>query len=282
MSVAILRSEISSAAPAPKLQRSQGSIDVHFAANGTYSRAFQSGCLKVRFPKASDLDAPEAVLLNLAGGIAGGDALDVHIELGEQARATVTSQAYERVYRSSGDDAVVQVSITAKEGAALLYLPQPTLLFDGCRLRRETTIHLATGATLLAVEGLIFGRSAMGETVRSGFVSDTVFVRRGTKLIHADRFEIGGDIQSNLDRPAVLAGNRAMATLRYFGAGAVDEIEHVRNLLTGTEGIAAASAWDEILLARFAAPDGRTLHRDLCHTILGWPNFAALPRMWTF
>ena len=87
-------------------------------------------------------------------------------------------------------------------------------LFDGARLTRETHVELAADARLLAIECVIFGRTARGETVISGAFSDSWFVHRDGGLIHADRFAVSGDVQTALNSPSVLDGHRAMATLR--------------------------------------------------------------------
>src|SRR5216684_8823658 len=102
----------------------------------------EEGSLRVRFPKAC-AGAPEAVLVNTAGGIAGGDRFAVDLGLDAGAQLTVTTAAAEKIYRSLGPDACVDVSATVKDGATLTWLPQETILFDRARLARTITIALA-------------------------------------------------------------------------------------------------------------------------------------------
>src|SRR5712671_5321275 len=95
---------------APILQRSFGAVELVFVRRSEASQAirvFQRGAMKVRFPKVDADEPPEAVLLNLAGGLTGGDRLEFGIRLDERASAVVTTQACERIYRSTGDDATV-------------------------------------------------------------------------------------------------------------------------------------------------------------------------------
>ncbi|HBC09391.1 MAG TPA: urease accessory protein, partial [Rhodospirillaceae bacterium] len=74
----------------------------------------------------------EAVLLNTAGGLTGGDVYGTEALAGPDAFLTLTSQACERVYRATGDQpARVETRLSADAGARLHWLPQETILFDG-------------------------------------------------------------------------------------------------------------------------------------------------------
>ena len=86
----------------------------------------ESGSLKLRISKGTT----EAILINAGGGIAGGDVITVNAEVGPQATLTLTSQAAERVYRSLGPPAKVDVSLKAEAGSKLFWLPQETILFQ--------------------------------------------------------------------------------------------------------------------------------------------------------
>ncbi len=89
--------------------------------------------MRVRFPGAC-AGAPEAVLVNTAGGIAGGDRFAVDLDLEAGARLVVTTAAAEKVYRSLGPDAAFDLTARVGDGAELMWLPQETILFDRARL----------------------------------------------------------------------------------------------------------------------------------------------------
>jgi len=278
MFAATLPSE--STPPEQRFQRSTGIAELSFAADGGIRTAFQSGALKLRFPKHRAGNPREAVLINLAGGLTGGDHLNLIVNLAAGARAGLTGQACERLYRSLGSDAVIEISLNLAEGASFDYLLQPTILFDGARLKRGLRIDMAGNARLLAVEAVIFGRTAHEEVVRSGALSDACFIRREGRLMHAERFLLSGEIEEKLKRPTLLDGHVAMATLRYVAPDAEGKLEEVRAALEEAKGEAAASAWDGMLVVRFAAKDGFTLNHDLMHMI-GKLRHAGSPRMWS-
>jgi urease accessory protein len=245
----------------------------------------QAGAGRARFPNPSEGGAgaqAQAILLNMAGGLTGGDRFDVDLGLSVGAKATVTTAAAEKIYRSlHGDPAHIQLDARLADGAALLWLPQPTILFDRAVLERRTSIDLAPGATLLAAECLIFGRAAMGEDVVSGGVADPWRIRRGDRLIYADTLRLSGSVAEALDRPAVLSGARATATVIYVAADAGQRLEAVRELIAAKGGGASigASAWGEILLLRGLAKDGRTLQVAL-RPVIEALSGRLLPRIW--
>jgi len=268
-------------------QRTFGAIELVFSRSGdatTATRVFQQGALRARFPNDAAGEPPEAVLLNLAGGLTGGDRLDIAVRVHEGAAAVVTTQSCERIYRSPGNDAVVTGKIRLAHAARMEWLPQAVILFDGGRLKRETHVELSADSHMLAVEAVIFGRTEHGESVRSGALLDGWFVHRDGELIQAECLNLSDEIGAMLKRPAVLNGNRAMATLRYVAPDAEARLEEMRALLSAPEAIhgaiSAVSAWNKMMVARFVAPDSYVLNRELAR-VLGAFRRKPVPRVWS-
>jgi urease accessory protein len=265
-----------------QFQRNEGKIRLAFEAKAGGTRLagnFQRGAMKVRFPNTAGRRVPEAVLINISGGLTGGDSIDMEAAVGEGAEAVVTSQACEKIYRSLGEDAVVSARLRIADCGRLDWLPQPTILFDRARLARTTDVEMAEDATLLAVEAIIFGRTAMAECVVTGALSDRWTIRRGGRLIHWDRFLLDGEIAARLARPSVLAGNHAMATFRYVAPDARARLDGLRDILGDIGGIAAASVWDGMLVVRLVAPGGYRLTQMLI-SMLERFRAVPLPRAW--
>jgi len=237
----------------------------------------EDGSLRVRFPGAC-AGAPEAVLVNTAGGIAGGDRFAVELELQPRARLVVTTAAAEKIYRSLGPDACVDVTATLADGADLVWLPQETILFDRARLARTVDIALAPTATLLFAETVVFGRAAMGEAVREGRFTDRWRVRRDGRLIFAENFRLDGAVADRLGEPAIAGGRAAIGTVLVV-PGDDAAAAAVRAASEQFRGEVAASAWAGIALVRLAAPDGAALRHDLV-VVLCALGRGALPRIW--
>ena len=149
------------------------------------ARVHESGSLRVRFPHR-DGQALDAVIVNTAGGMTGGDRFELAIDVAAGAQMSVTTAAAEKIYRSLGPDTALDVNLKIGSGGTLAWLPQETILFDRARLRRKIDVDLAPDANLLVAEASIFGRSAMGETVISGCFFDCWRVRVGGSLIFAE------------------------------------------------------------------------------------------------
>jgi urease accessory protein len=273
-------------------QRSQGrgGLEVGHARGGTrIRRLFQEGSAKIRLPR--DLAGPgaEAVLINTSGGLTGGDRIEWDVAAATGAAVTLTTQACEKVYRSSGGEARVRVSIRAEAGARVDWLPQETIVFDGGRISRKFEANLEDDATLLVLEAVILGRRARGEEVETGCFRDSWRIRRNGVLVHAEETRFEEPFGAYRGVAAALGDNTAFATLLLVDDGAARHIAAVRALIS-TAGVAGgASAWETAgsgkLLARMAARDGYMLRKALLPVVrllkTGAGDGAGLPRIWS-
>jgi urease accessory protein len=247
--------------------------------SGTTRRAnvHESGSLRVRFPNAAGPQL-EAMLVNTAGGMAGGDQFTIDIAAGERAQLLISTAAAEKVYRSLGPDTTVNVHIKAATDAIVAWLPQETILFDGARLQRRIDIELADTAQVLVAEALIFGRTGNGEVVEQGRLIDNWRIRRGGRLIHAEGIRLDGLIASKLAAAAGANGGFAIATVLLVPGddALVATVEAMRERFAGE---VAASAWNGLAAVRCCAADGAALRHDLT-AILGALSKCRLPRLW--
>ena len=237
----------------------------------------QSGSSKLLFPHAIS-DALQAVWLNTAGGITGGDAFTLDVDVAAQAKATVTTQVAERVYRAvPGAPGRVRTRLRAGTGAVLHWLPQETILFDRSALDRTLSVDLARQATFLGVETLIFGRAAMGERIRDLHLRDRIDLRMDGALVYADRLRLDGDAEAQLAGAHVADGAGAVATLILAAPGASGRLDLIRQSLPDTAGASALT--DDLVVARLLATDGFEMRRTLVPLLTALAD-AALPRPW--
>jgi urease accessory protein len=265
--------------------RAQGHVSLTLALAERSTRRTKTreeGSLRVRFPNAC-AGAPEAVLVNTAGGIAGGDRFGVDLELQAGAEIVVTTAAAEKVYRSPGPNATFNLTAKLADGAALTWLPRETILFDRARFARAVDIALAPSATLLIAETIVFGRVAMGETVHEGFFTDRWRIHRGSRLVFAENFRLDGRIADRLGEAAIAGGHGAIGTVLIAPAddAAVAAVRAMADQFRGEVGISAwtAAPSGAIALVRLAAQDGSLLRHDLV-VVLSALGRHALPRIW--
>lgn len=244
----------------------------------------QSGSFKVRFPNMEKGCAPEAVLLNTAGGLTGGDVLSFEGGLAASTAAVFTTQASERAYRALSGEARVVTTLTAGAGSHLEWLPQETILFNGSRLKRTFDVDLANDAKLLAHESIVFGRTAMGEVVEQGYFSDFWRVRRNNKLIHADAIRLDGELLKTLSRAATLNGANAMTTVLYIGADASQRLQGIQDFISRippADGVAGVSAWSGKLVFRAVGMGGAALRSIVQPLLVDLRDGRELPRVWS-
>jgi urease accessory protein len=260
--------------------RAVGNIALSVRAEGGVTRRArvrEQGSLRVRCPNAPG-DELEAVIVNTAGGMAGGDRFALDIAVEPQARLVVTTAAAEKVYRTLEPDATVDVKLTVAAGGSLAWLPQETILFERARLRRSIEADLAEDARLVLAEAVVFGRSGMGEALDDSRLFDRWRVRRGGRLIHAEAMRLDGGITSKLRQPAVAKGGIAVATVLVV-PGDDATVAAVRALGESFRGEVGASAWRGFAVVRLCAADGAALRHDLV-AVLSAVRGAALPRLW--
>lgn len=260
--------------------RAVGSVELGVRSVGGKTRrgiVREAGSLRVRFP-SPETDALSAVLINTAGGVAGGDRFSVSVDAGADAHVTVTTAAAEKIYRSHGPTAELGVRLKAAEGSRIAWLPQETILFDRAALDRRIDIELAATASLLCAEIVVFGRTAMGEQLRQGSYVDRWRLRRAGKLVFAETLRLDGEIGEKLKSLATANGGAAIATVLIVPG---DE-PLVARLREGGEQFGSEwgiSAWNGFALARFCGTDAARLRADVA-ALLNTVDGKILPRIW--
>lgn len=116
----------------------------------------------------------QAVLVHPPGGVVGGDRLSLQAVADEGAHALLTTPGAGKWYRSAGPQAVQAVDIAVATGAALEWLPQETIVFDGAHAALGTRVRLAKGARFIGWEIVCLGRTAAGERFDSGLLRQSI------------------------------------------------------------------------------------------------------------
>jgi urease accessory protein len=265
----------------PLLERARGSISLGVARRGerhAVAELAQAGCGRLLFPAIAVGTPLEAVVVNTSGGLTGGDRFEAAVAIAADARAVVTTQACERIYRSDGSDAHVETRLSVGKSAHLAWLPQETILFDRARLRRKLVIEMAADSSLLAMEAVLLGRKASGESLAQGLFRDSWRVRRAGKLIFAEETAFEGDLVSRLAAVATLKGAAAYATVLLVAPDAASHLDAAREVLTKEAAEGGMSTFDGLCVARLIAQDGATLRRVLISLLRALGG--ELPRVW--
>ena len=260
----------------------RGTITVAMDSGATRLRRLgQAGAAKIRIPRGGGPDL-EAVLINTAGGLTGGDRLAWSAQVGAGGRLTLATQACEKVYRSAAGHAGVAIDLRVAQGGHVAWLPQETIVYDRSALERTLDARLADRASALIVEATVFGRRAMGERVDEAMFKDRWRIHQSGRLIHAEEFRAGPYPLRDLSHAATGAGAGAVATVLLVGGDAGRHLDAARTVVGMAGGV---SFWTIAgcgkLLARVVAEDGYHLRRTLVPLLALLNDGAALPKVWS-
>jgi urease accessory protein len=268
------------------LQRADGAGRIVLGSSERGTRIidlFQKSPVRVMFPRVTGGTVEEAVLINTGGGVAGGDRFECCVTALEKASIAVTSQAAEKVYGALDEPARITTKLKVSEAAKLAWLPQETILFNTARICRNTEIEVSSGAEVLAVEWIVLGRSAYGEQMVNGQITDSWRVKKDGRLIWADSFRCVDETYPHLHKKALLSRCKAIGTLVYFGRDIDDRLTLIRDTAPSMECFFAASQVNGVMIVRFATKAAfelrLALQRVLQHFRQG-PGPFRVPKMW--
>ncbi|WP_020654514.1 urease accessory protein UreD [Massilia niastensis] len=193
----------------------QASLRLGFARDGHTTRLVRrshSGPLRVQ--KALYPEGPgvcHAIVVHPPGGVAGGDLLSIDVHAADGAHTLLTSPGAAKWYRANGRPARQEVRLAAGPGAAIEWLPQETILYDGAESTLEHEVELAAGASYIGSEILCFGRAASGERYARGELRQRTRIRREGRLVWWEQGRLAAG--PAMDSPLGLGGRRVCATL---------------------------------------------------------------------
>jgi urease accessory protein len=277
----------------------RGALDLGFSAEGGATwlarRAHQGPFLVQRpfFPEGPGVC--HVYVLHPPGGLVGGDELRLGIEVDAGGHVLLTTPAAGKAYRTTGAPVLQAQRITVGAGAALEWLPQETILYDGADATLETEVHLARGARFIGAETVCFGLAARAETFARGVCRQRIELRRrdgesASRPLFIERGRFGGGEATQAARWG-LGGATVMALFVAAPAPAEALVASLREELAsefvaGTVGATVVGDGpDSVLVCRFVGASAERarvfVQRCWCMVrpvLLGRPAIA--PRIW--
>lgn len=181
------------------------------------SRREHLGPLRIQKPLYPEGETVcHGIVLHPPSGIAGGDQLEIAVQAGPGAHALLTTPGAGKWYRSAGPRAAQRLDFRVETGAALEWLPQETIVFDGALADMTTHIDLADSARFLGWDILCLGRRASGERFDHGDLGLATRMTLAGRPAWLERGRIQGGTPL-LDSPAGLAGFSVSGTLLAAG-----------------------------------------------------------------
>ncbi len=125
---------------------------------------YYTGPMKVVSPFYEDADGTAFLyLLNLSGGIVGGDRLLTDVQVEQTAQVLLTTPSANKLYKMKGTHAEIENCFRVGERAALEYVPECSIPFALSKTFQSTTVYLEQSSYLFAVDFVTPGRMDRGE-----------------------------------------------------------------------------------------------------------------------
>lgn len=194
-----------------------------------------------------------AILVHPPSGLAGGDRLDVVLDVGAGAHALITTPGAGKWYRSTGATATQAVAARVACGGVLEWLPQETIVYDGARATMAVDVELAGDAVFVGMEVLCLGRTACGERFTRGHLSLATAVRRDGAPVWIERGQIAGGDRL-LASPVGLAGEPVSATLLAASSQVSSDLVAACRALPWPAGRGAVTLLPGLVVARWLGP----------------------------
>ncbi len=129
-------------------------------------------------------------VLHPPGGVVGGDSLNIDVECSRDTSTLITTPAANKIYQSNNQLARQAQNLQVEANACLEWLPQETILFDGCHVQFKTKVQLEEGAKFFGWEIVSFGRPACNEIFTTGAFKQCFEIWRTNDPLLIDRVNI--------------------------------------------------------------------------------------------
>ena len=202
----------------------------------------------------------QCVIVHPPAGIVGGDRLDLTVTLDSESLVQLTTPGATKWYRSVVGAAIQNLNVRVGDRAALEWLPQGAIVYDGAVARNVINVELAPTATFIGIDIVALGRRASDEPFRCGEWRQRIDVTREGAPIWSERAILRG-ADASLSSPVGLNGATVFGTFIAVGPGLdAVSIPALRDGLNYLAGVAVTRLPDAIV-ARYLGDSIEEGHR---------------------
>lgn len=182
-------------------------------------------------------------LMSSAGGILQGDRLQVELDAGEGTMSRTTTQSATKIYRMDSGYASQRVTIVARTGSYVEFIPHQLIPFRSSRFFQEVDISASEGSTVVYSETVSAGRLGSGER----FDFDVCFLRTRASdskntLLFTDACNIAPSASGKPDLKQLFGGRNIWSSIYIVTPGGDGELNEVMDIIRKSPILAGCSA----------------------------------------
>ncbi|WP_347552619.1 urease accessory protein UreD [Pseudalkalibacillus hwajinpoensis] len=157
------------------------------------SDTYYNGVFKISRPTYTEAGLPLVQLIHVGGGYVDGDTYYMEINVNENAKLAVTTQASTKVYKTPNKQVVQQARYKLEENSELHMKQDPLIAYKDARFIQETELHMDKSAVFFLTDILTPGWSKEGELFSFTCVTSKLKVYQGGKLVVYDHLRLKPD-----------------------------------------------------------------------------------------
>ncbi|WP_417550913.1 urease accessory protein UreD, partial [Methylophaga sp.] len=238
---------------------------------------------KVLYPEGNN--PAHGVIIHPPGGVAGGDRLQLTVEMQPESSALLTTPGATKWYKSAGRQASQHIEMTLDEHSHLEWLPQENIVFDGADVALKTQVNLNEAGTFAGWEVICLGRQASGERWQTGRFRQQLLIKREGRLIWNESAVLTPESK-------VLNAMAGLQNHVVFGSFVVaagqtptDILQACQEISLDSSARVGVSALPEIFTARYIGPcaqEAKHYFEKVWHCLRPWyaKREAVRPRIW--
>ena len=238
---------------------------------------------KVFYPETNG--ACHVYILHPPGGVVGGDSFDIQVQVDSNAKVLVTTPAAGKFYRSSGNEAFQQQTITVADHGVLEWFPAENIFFRGAKANLRTRIDLSRESHFIGWDILCLGRPTIGEVFSQGHLTQKVDIFLNGRPVCLERLMVREN-DAILDAKWGLGGKPIVGSFFCFSSRK-DIVDLLRQSISLSENddLFSITLLDGIILCRYL---GNSVERVKRNFIKFWKilrlalrnHEAVAPRIW--
>ena len=238
---------------------------------------------KILYPEGNN--PAHGVIIHPPGGVAGGDNLQLTVQMQTESSALLTTPGATKWYKSAGRQASQKIEMTIDDNGQLEWLPQENIVFDGADVALNTQVNLSETAVFAGWEVVCLGRQASGERWGSGRFRQKLLIKREGRLIWNESALLDPD--SRVLRS--MAGLRNQVVFGSFvvaaGTTPAEILQSCQDIQIDSSADYGVSALPDIFTARYIGPcaqEAKIYFEKLWHCLRPWygKRSAIRPRIW--